>query len=187
MEGQLRMAGGFPVEVIRSARRKKTVGAQVRGGVLQVIVPSWLPKSEEARWVDTMSRRFSRHASSGQVDLGARARSLALRFALPLPDEIRWVTNMEHRWGSCTPATRTIRISDRIAAFPNWVIDYVVVHELAHLCHADHSPAFRSLEGRYPKAERAIGYLIAKSGGDATDEPEFDADGLDDPHDPAFG
>jgi len=140
----------------------------VRGGVLQVIVPSWLPKAEEAIWVDTMSRRFSRAASARRLDLPQRARSLAVRHDLPRPREIRWVSNMEQRWGSCTPATGTIRISDRMASFPHWVVDYVIIHELAHLRYANHSAAFHKLEHRYPKAERAIGFLMAKSGNEET-------------------
>jgi predicted metal-dependent hydrolase len=75
---------------------------------------------------------------------------------------------MASRWGSCTPATGDIRLSDRLARFPTWVLDYVIVHELAHLVVPDHSADFWKLVARYPKAERARGYLIAKSG-DATD------------------
>jgi predicted metal-dependent hydrolase len=169
MDGQLTLADEcpeLPVEVIRSKRRTRTVGAQIRGGVLQITVPSWVSAAEEAQWVETMTRRFSRRRATERLDLTRRAADLARRYRLPTPVEIRWVSNMRERWGSCTPATGTIRISDRMATFPAWVLDYVVVHELAHLRHADHSAAFHDLEQRYPKAERAIGYLIAKSGGE---------------------
>jgi predicted metal-dependent hydrolase len=71
---------------------------------------------------------------------------------------------MNERWGSCSPATGAIRISDRLAAYPSWVRDYVIVHELGHLTHASHSDAFWRLVNRYPLAERARGYLIAKAG-----------------------
>ena len=57
-----------------------------------------------------------------------------------------------------------IRISVRVAQFPSWVRDYVIVHELAHLRHPGHTPSFWALVNRYPRAERARGYLIAKSG-----------------------
>jgi predicted metal-dependent hydrolase len=63
-------------------------------------------------------------------------------------------------------ATASIRVSTRLAAFPDWVLDYVIVHELAHLEVPDHSPAFWKVVDRYPKAERAKGYLMAKAGDD---------------------
>jgi predicted metal-dependent hydrolase len=59
-------------------------------------------------------------------------------------------------------ATGAIRVSSALGAYPRWVLDYVVVHELAHLVHPDHGAAFWGLVDRYPRAERARGFLIAK-------------------------
>ena len=81
---------------------------------------------------------------------------------------IRYVTNQNKRFGSCTPSHGTIRISHRVSEMPAWVRDYVLVHELAHLVEPNHSRAFWDLVNRYPKTERARGYLIAI--GMATDE-----------------
>jgi predicted metal-dependent hydrolase len=150
------------VEVVRSARRRKTVQARRVGEVLQVAIPATMSRAEEDRWVAEMRRRFERRASTERIDLPARADLLARRFRLPRPASIRWVDNQTTRWGSCTSATGTIRVSSAVAAFPDWVVDYVVVHELAHLAVADHSPAFWTLVGRYPLTERARGFLIAK-------------------------
>jgi predicted metal-dependent hydrolase len=126
--------------------------------------------AEERRWVTEMSRRYTRHHDADGIDLDRRAAILAQRYDLPAPTSIHWVDAMTSRWGSCTPANRTVRISTRLAAFPEWVRDYVIVHELAHLRHAGHTPAFWRLVERYPKTERARGYLIAKSGdGEAED------------------
>jgi predicted metal-dependent hydrolase len=75
--------------------------------------------------------------------------------------DIRYVGNQRHRLGSCSPATRTIRLSDRLLRTPAWVRDYVIVHELAHLLEANHGARFWTLVNRYPKAERARGYLMA--------------------------
>ena len=88
---------------------------------------------------------------------------LAQRLDLPEPAEIVFSKRQQTRWGSCTPSTGRIRISDRVAGFPPWVIDYVIVHELVHLVVADHSPDFWQLVNRYDRAERARGYLDAKS------------------------
>ncbi len=152
------------VEVIRSKKRKRSVGAQMVGTTLRVAIPSWMSAAEEEHWVAEMSRRFRRRMSTERIDLAARAESLARRHRLGRPDAIRWADDMASRWGSCTPSTRTVRISTRVAAFPDWVIDYVLVHELAHLTHPGHDAAFWEVVHRYPRAERAIGYLIAKSG-----------------------
>ena len=156
----------FAVRVERSARRRRTVGAVMVGDVLKVMVPSWMSRAEEDHWVGVMTGRFRRKMSTDRIDLTSRAASLGRRHDLPRPTEIRWSDDMTSRWGSCTPTTGTVRISSRIATFPDWVIDYVIVHEIAHLRVPDHSDAFWRLVDRYPKAERAIGFLIAKSGHD---------------------
>ncbi len=111
-----------------------------------------------------MSRRFARRRQTERVDLTARARVLARRYGLHQPASVTWAGELSSRWGSCTPSTRSIRLCDRLAAFPEWVLDYVLVHELAHLHHGNHGPAFWELVHRYPRTERAIGFLIAKSG-----------------------
>ena len=154
----------FRVEVIRSKKRKKSVGGRLVGDVLRVTVPSWMSRAEEERAVDAMAARFRRSMSADRIDLTERAAALSRRYGLPRPRSIRWADDMHHRWGSCTPELGTIRISNRLARFPEWVIDYVIVHELAHLEVAGHSADFWHLVHRYPKAERATGYLIAKSG-----------------------
>lgn len=152
------------VEVVRSARRRRTVQARVVDGVLRVSVPAAMPPEEEQRWVAEMVRRITRRATAEGIDLEARARRLADRHDLPRPASVAWSERQRARWGSCTPSTGAIRVSSRLAAWPAWVLDYVLVHELAHLVHADHGPRFQDLVARYPLAERARGFLIAKGG-----------------------
>jgi hypothetical protein len=150
------------VSVLRSARRRKTVSARMVNGVLEVRLPGWMGAADEARYVEDMRRKFERRVSADTIDVDARARLLARRYHLPQPVSVRWVDNQTSRWGSCTPEDGTIRVSSQLAAWPGWVLDYVLVHELAHLAEPGHTAAFRELETRYPKAERATGFLIAK-------------------------
>lgn len=157
-------APGLRVEVVRSAKRRKTVSAQLIGGVLRLSIPARMSKTEEAHWVRVMSGRFQRKMSAERLRLGERASALARRYDLPKPGNIRWADEMTARWGSCTIDSGAIRISTRLAAFPDWVVDYVIVHELAHIAVGGHTDEFWRLVYRYPRAERAIGYLIAKSG-----------------------
>lgn len=155
----------FPVRVVRSARRRRTVQAQVLNGEIVVRVPDRMSKADEDRHVAELVERIERRERRSAVDLETRARDLARRFDLPTPASIRFVDNQRSRWGSCSIDSRDIRLSSRLVEYPSWVLDYVIVHELAHLRVADHSPAFHALVDRYPKAERARGYLTAKADG----------------------
>lgn len=156
--------------MVRSHRRRKTVQAREVGGVLRISIPATMSKAEEAEWVEEMTRRMERRTAASSIDLGQRAALLASRHGLREPASIRWVDNQQWRWGSCTPSEGSIRISSRLAKEPLWVIDYVLVHELAHLSFAGHGPRFWSLVERYPLTERARGFLIARGLEDADGE-----------------
>ncbi|MEW6716667.1 MAG: M48 family metallopeptidase [Chloroflexota bacterium] len=76
---------------------------------------------------------------------------------------IRWVNNMEHRLGSCSQGSTTdghIRISDKIKSWPQYVVDYIIAHELVHRLHHNHSEDFwATLTKGYPLTERARGFI----------------------------
>jgi predicted metal-dependent hydrolase len=153
-------AAGVKIEVVRSKRRRRTVQAEQLGDTLRVSIPASMTVAEEDHWVGVMTRRFERRNAAAAEDLTARAEALAARYDLPKPSSIRWVGNQQRRWGSCTPVDGSIRISDRLARYPTFVLDYVIVHELAHLAEPGHGKAFHALVDRYPKAERARGFLM---------------------------
>ena len=156
-------APSLPVQIIRSPRRKKTVQARVTNGTIVVRIPDGLSEPEESRLVASIVRKVSRRLSAEGVDLAARARRLARRFDLPEPVSIRWSDRQNTRWGSCTASQSSIRISNRLSAVPAFVLDFVILHELAHLRVSGHGPDFEELMQRYPLAERATGYLMALS------------------------
>jgi predicted metal-dependent hydrolase len=155
------------VEVRRSQRRRRTVSAYRDGERVVVLIPDQFSRAEETEWVDKMLARLAareERVSRSDEELLVRAHRLISRYLseharVAVPASVRWVTNQSGRWGSCTPADRTIRISHRIQEMPDWVIDYVLLHELAHLVVPSHNGRFWELVGRYPKAERARGYL----------------------------
>jgi predicted metal-dependent hydrolase len=155
------------IEVRRSKRRRRTVSAYRDGERVVVLIPAQFSRAEEREWVDRMLERLAvreQRARRTDTELSARAQRLAARY-LPdhpkasRPTSVRWVQNQNGRWGSCTPADGTIRISHRVQEMPDWVIDYVLLHELSHLVIPSHSSAFWALVARYPKCERARGYL----------------------------
>lgn len=158
------LTGGQPVEVRRSARRRRTVSAYRDGDRTVVLLPARMSRAEEQRWVSTMLDRLAareRRRQPGDAALLERARALAGRYLdRPVePVSVRWVTNQAARWGSCTVEDRSIRLSARLQTMPDWVVDYVLLHELAHLVEPGHGPRFWALLESHPRTERARGYL----------------------------
>lgn len=155
------------VEVVRSERRRRTVQAQLHNGILRVLIPAHLSAEQEAEVVERMVARTASRIATGKIDLEKRSGELAHQYDLPHPTSIEWSERQMRRWGSCTPSTGNIRISTRLTGVPGWVLDSVIVHELAHLTAPDHGNEFRSLVSRYPLTERATGYLMALGAIDA--------------------
>lgn len=151
------------VEVRVSARRKKSAGAHWEGERIVVVVPAHLRGTARDDMVEHLTRRLTRHRPhlhASDTLLEERARELGAIYLDGVePASIRWATNQTKRWGSCTLATREIRISSRLRVAPPWVLDAVIVHELAHLLEPNHSPRFRVLETRYPRKRDADMFL----------------------------
>lgn len=154
-----------PVEVRRSARRRRTVSVARRDGKVIVMIPASFTRAQEAEWVAKMLAKLDEPKSPlrTDADLMQRAGQLSRRYlgGKAVPTSVRWVTNQNSRWGSCTPMTGEIRLSHRLKEMPEYVVDSVLMHELAHLLEVGHGPGFWELADRYPQAERAKGYLEA--------------------------
>lgn len=168
--------GAPEVEVRRSKRRRRTVSAYRDGDKVVVLVPASLTRAEERDWVATMVARLERserRRHPSDEELLERARTLSDRYlgGIAVPDSVRWVDNQHARWGSCTPGERSIRLSSRLQGMPSWVVDYVIVHELAHLFAPGHDEEFWSWVNRYPHAEKAKGYLLGWSAAASVDPP----------------
>jgi hypothetical protein len=156
------------IEVVRSPRRRKTITAEHRGGRVVVRLPAGLSRAEEQRWVHRMVTRLTERDRAERLNARRNLERTAERLNEEYFDgrlrwrSIRFVANQRDRFGSCTPEDGTIRISHRVAEYPSWVREYVVMHELAHLVTRSHSPRFWRKVEQHPLAERARGFLIAK-------------------------
>jgi predicted metal-dependent hydrolase len=173
------------IEVRRSPRRRRTVSAYRQGESIVVLVPQALSAAEERRLVAqlvgrVLARERRGPAHTDDSELAQRAAELADRHlaptlgAAPRPRSVRWVSNQNSRWGSCTVGTGDIQLSHRLQQMPSWVIDYVLLHELTHLVEPNHSARFWSLVSAFPDAARARGYLEGFSAGQG--RPSADAD-----------
>ena len=181
------------VDVRRSARRRRTVSAYRDGDRTVVLIPARMSRAEERRWVTVMLERLAAQDARlrpSDAELLARAKDLSTRWldGRARPRSIRWASNQGARWGSCTPVDGSIRLSTRLQGMPSWVVDYVLLHELTHLLVPGHGPDFWAHVDRFPRTERARGYLegvsaTAELGLSDTD----DSEGSDDTPAPAAG
>lgn len=162
---------GVPVRIIVSERRTRTISGRFVAGTLEVRVPVGVPDEVLSRFVARLrEKEEARHAlGTGPLDRAAQdaalyRRALALSRAyfggLLIPARVQYVTNQATLHGSCSVRTGEIRVSHRLASMPSWVLDYVLVHEIAHLQVPNHSRAFWRLVARYPLMERARGFLM---------------------------
>lgn len=181
--------GVSAVEVRRSARRQTTITARQEGDVFVVLVPARLTPDQERVWIDKMLARLAAKRTRrprSDADLMRRAAGIATRYldgpagVTLRPRAVRWVTNMNRRWASCSTDTAEIRLSHRLEQMPDWVLDYVLAHELVHLTEPGHGRRFQALLAEYPLAERAEGFLRGWSAAQGLPQ----ASGLDDDEEP---
>ncbi len=154
------------IELIRSKKRKKTIEGKIIDTTLRIYLPDNLSTKDEKRYIKTITEKMEKKHLKKQLnsntDLQNRAAKINKQyFNDQLDYSIQFVTNQQKKYGSCTPASKSIRISDQIADYPSFVQDYLIIHELAHLIHANHSKAFWELVHKYPYVERAKGFLYA--------------------------
>lgn len=196
------MAEDYEVRV--SGRRRKTMAAFREGGRVVVVVPEYLSTRDRQRLIPDLVEKFlakeGRAAGPrGEQELTARARTLFATYLRPAVDGmkpagvagspsasgvhpdfgVRWVSNQKSRWGSCSTQTGEIRLSDRLRGMPDWVIDYVLVHELTHLVETHHTRRFHELVAHYPQATQAKGFLqgyvhALRAAGEPEPEGEID-------------
>lgn len=174
----LQLPDGTEVDVVRSTRRRRSVSAYREGGRTVVMAPDRMSVRELTQAAAELhARLISREAKRRPSDaaLQARCEELAAQWlgGKELPDSVRWVSNMKARWASCTPVDRAIRVSARLRDAPPYVLDYVLVHELAHLHVPGHGPEFWALVAPYPATERARAWLDGFTAGQRLE----DADG----------
>ena len=155
------------IEVIRTKRRRKTIGAHMVNDVMHVRAPQHISELALQKLINDFKFRFQKQLLKKKLnkekDLEIVAQELNRKYfdGVLIINSIEYVTGQSSKFGCCNYSTCSIRISHKIAAMPDWVRDYVLVHELAHLLEPNHSRSFWNIVSRYKLAERARGYLMA--------------------------
>ncbi|OGC03548.1 hypothetical protein A2276_01375 [candidate division WOR-1 bacterium RIFOXYA12_FULL_43_27] len=154
------------VKIIRSQNRRKTISARLVNNIIQVNAPAGMSEEKlaeaAAKLKERIEKRLQKRGLASPADLYAVAQKLNQKYfggELKI-ESIEYSTNQNSVHGSCSYKKRTIRISHRLAGMPEWVRDYVIVHELAHIIEPNHSSSFWQLVNRYELSERARGFLM---------------------------
>ena len=150
--------------VIRKERRKRSISAFRHSGVIEIHIPARLSKRQELElipeMIDMVLKREAK-ARKGDEQLLKIALEILEKY-LPdfyeRPTSITW-RSMNERWGSCTTVDGTIRISDRLINAPEYVLNYIIFHELIHLRVYAHDENFYEYLQRYGEQEKAEAFL----------------------------
>lgn len=157
---------GEPIRLITSSRRKKTISASLRDGMIQLSVPEHMGDYQIAASARSLIEKIKQRQKLAQrtptdSELHQRALHLARLWlgGQVEPNSVVWSDRQTTLWGSCTPTTKNIRISSALKHMPQWVIDGVLVHELAHLKYTGHGHDFQQFAAQYPRLREADAYL----------------------------
>ena len=165
----LRAIARGEIEVRRSARRKKTISVSKEINTYVLSTPVRYSVEHNIRSLTDLFNRLAARDHSSAADLVGLATEMSERYfdGRLRPQSIRWVTNQNvSRWASTTTSSGDIRVSHRLQTVPRWVLETVVVHELAHLQIGPHSAEFHALANRHPLQADAKLYLDGFSAGE---------------------
>lgn len=168
MSDEVEFAPSRSIEVRRSKRRKRTVSATREGNVTVIHAPYRISVAELNRITEELIKKLDsqEQRATSNERLLQRASHVSVTYLgsdfvreHPGGLTIKWVSNQTTRWGSCSPHSGTIRITDRLQKVPDYVLDAVILHELIHLIVPNHGPDFYILMNRYEHNDRANAYL----------------------------
>lgn len=156
---------GVALTIVIERKAVKNINARLRDTTMYVSVPHRLAQARIDEVLPELARRLIRRAHARQVNTEEDALGLVQQVALRFPNKpeiahVEFVTTQQARWGSYSGQTRTIRLNAALRTMPRWVLEAVVAHELAHVIHLDHSPAFwKLLRQVCPETDRARAFL----------------------------
>lgn len=156
---------GVTLRLVVERKRVRHINARLRQETLFVSAPAGVSQQTLDQVVPDLARRLVRRIHARKVNTEADALAIVRKVAARFPSRpevahVEFVTTQMSRWGSYSSRTRTIRLHAALCDMPRWVLESVVAHELAHVTHLDHGPAFWALvKSIDPDCDRADGFL----------------------------
>lgn len=120
---------------------RKTVGGRLEKNRIQVFLPKGTDAGQSSKAIKTVLSRLV--AKDFLPEIKQRVYQLNEKYFGETISDVRLKYNTSN-WGSCS-SNQIINLSTRLLFAPQVVIDYVIVHELAHLIEANHSKKYWKL------------------------------------------
>jgi hypothetical protein len=155
----------IPVQI--TYKRKRNSSGTIKDGEIHLSIAAHLPKAEKERHIQVLTDRLTARLAQSQERATNWAEKGPPGWLAPsavTDDEAltRWAAEINQRyygfalgkvhfkhqtarWGSCSGRTRTVAISERLRGGPHLLLEYVLVHEIAHLGELNHSSRFWAL------------------------------------------
>ena len=157
------------VKINFSRKRVRTIGARMVGDTMHINAPVGMPQEKLQKVIDKFKIRFEKQKLRQELnktpetlqEIAQRLNNQYFSGKLEIKS-IEYSVNQDRIFGICNHRTKNIKISYRLKEMPDWVRNYVIIHELAHLVEPNHGENFWNIVNRYSLSERARGYLIAK-------------------------
>jgi len=154
------------IEIKYSKRRKKTVSAVFRNDTLIISAPQNINKQFLDDFIKKTKRKYFVSMENKKTNLKELSLKLmkkyfskAIRDKIGNDFDITFVSTQKTVLGVCNYANRTIRLSDVLIPLPNWITNYVIIHELAHFIEPNHSKRFWEIVNNYPYVDQAKSFL----------------------------
>ena len=157
------------VKVNFSQKRSKTISAKMVGDTMHINAPAGIAQERLQRVIDKFKKRFEKHKIKRELnktpeilqEIAQRLNRQYFSGKLEI-NSIEYSANQDRIFGLCNHRTKNIKISYRLKEMPDWVRNYVIMHELAHIIEPNHGENFWNIVNKYSLSERARGYLLAK-------------------------
>jgi predicted metal-dependent hydrolase len=154
------------IEVIKSKNRRKTISARLVNNIMRIQAPASIREEKLDEIIASFKKRFEKRQARKELNsenlfkIAQRLNKKYFDGKIEF-DSIEYTENQNRLFGSCNFRTKTLRISHRLVNMPDWVRDYVIIHEMAHILEPNHGKSFWELVNRYELSERARGFLMA--------------------------
>ncbi|MGC8710285.1 MAG: M48 family metallopeptidase [Candidatus Micrarchaeia archaeon] len=148
---------GDHFKIVIEEHHIKRTRASFHGNIILIKIPIGIGEEEKEVIVSKRSRRLISRLLLDKItnkvrDIGERSFGLQVNKVA--------IRSTSSRWGSCNVRSRNIHINFLLLFAPEWILDYVIIHEIAHIKEPNHSERFWAIVSQaFPRYKEAVVWL----------------------------